>query len=305
VLPGGYGQIKKTAAGLGMFSEDHPIAGSYTDSGNLRFPVEDTLGNRIQAGIFGQWANETARDYFDNERSALTENQTQEFIELDMPIREYWDYREGLKEQETLEDKFDYIAGLDVSVEQKNIMINNVVDRKEKVDMTNYDDFGSYEEFDWYAHNTEKYEFLKSNGISYTDYKSDEDTKEYYDSAYEWYNNNPEKVTVSKVISSDFMTFYQYRADISNFDAKDANGETVSGLKKERVTNYINGLDLDYGQKLILFKSYYDSKADKKECVYGIVEYLNNREDVSYEEMETILEEIGYKVDSQGNIYWD
>ena len=305
VLPGGYGQIKKTSAGLGMFSEDHPIAGSYTDSGNLRFPVEDTLGNRIQAGIFGQWASENARNYFDNERKALNEKQTQEFIELDMPIRDYWDYREELKKQETLEDKFGYIAGLDVSVEQKNIMINNVVDRKEKVDMENYDDFGSYEEFDWYTKNTEKYTFLQKHGISYKDYKSDEDTKDYYDSAYEWYNNNPEKVTVSEVISNDFMTFYQYKTDISKFDAKDANGETVSGLKKERVTNYINGLDLDYGQKLILFKSYYDSKADKEECVYGIVEYLNNRADVSYEEMKTILEEIGYKVDSQGNIYWD
>ena len=107
VLPGGYGQIKKTSAGLGMFSEDHPIAGSYTDSGKLRFPVEDTLGNKVQAAIFGQYASDNARDYFDNERSALTEKQTQEFIELDMPIREYWDYREGLKEQETLEDKFD------------------------------------------------------------------------------------------------------------------------------------------------------------------------------------------------------
>ena len=305
VLPGGYGQIKKTTAGLGMFSEDHPIAGSYTDSGNLRFPVEDTMGNRIQAGIFGQWASDNARDYFDNERKALNEKQTQEYIELDMPIRDYWDYREELKKQETLEDKFDYIAGLDVSVEQKNIMINNVVDRKEKVDMENYDDFGSYEEFDWYTKNTEKYTFLQKHGISYKDYKSDEDTKDYYDSAYEWYNNNPEKVTVSEVISEDFMTYYQYKTDISQFDAKDANGETVSGLKKERVTNYINGLDLDYGQKLILFKSYYDSKADKEECVYGIVEYLNNRADVSYEEMKTILEEIGYKVDSQGNIYWD
>ena len=103
---------------------------------------------------------------------------------------------------------------------------------------------------------------------------------------------------MSKVISNDFMTFYQYKTDISQFDAKDANGESVSGLKKERVTNYINGLDLDYGQKLILFKSYYDSKADKKECVYDIVEYLNNRADVSYEE---ILSEFKVKVDKHDN----
>lgn len=67
VLPAGYGQIKKTAQGLGMFDDDRPIAGSYTDSGNLRFSVEDTVGNRVQAALFGQYANENARAYFDGE----------------------------------------------------------------------------------------------------------------------------------------------------------------------------------------------------------------------------------------------
>ena len=53
VPPTGGNQIKKTTQGLDMFDKDNPVPGSYTDSGNLRFPVEDTPITRIQAGMFG------------------------------------------------------------------------------------------------------------------------------------------------------------------------------------------------------------------------------------------------------------
>jgi len=98
VPPTGGNQIKKTYEGLSMFDEDLPISGSYTDSGNLRFPVEDTIQNRIQAGLFGQWANENARDYFDNERQPLKENQIEEFLEMNIPYKEYREYRKELSE---------------------------------------------------------------------------------------------------------------------------------------------------------------------------------------------------------------
>lgn len=71
VLPGGYGQLKKTYQGLNMFSDEHPVSGSYTDSGKLRFPVEDTTANRVQAAIFGQYASENAREYFDNDYAPM------------------------------------------------------------------------------------------------------------------------------------------------------------------------------------------------------------------------------------------
>ena len=61
ILPGGYGQAKKTVAGLKMFDDDFPIAGSYTDSGNLRFPVEDTAANRVQAALFVRKLQSTLR----------------------------------------------------------------------------------------------------------------------------------------------------------------------------------------------------------------------------------------------------
>ena len=304
-LPTGYGQIKKTAKGLDMFSDDHPIAGSYTNSGNLRFPVEDTLASRVKAGVFGQYASENARDYFDNERNALKEKQIQEFIDVEMPIRDYWDYREGLNKQDTLEDKFDYIAGLDLSVEQKNILINNVVDRKDKVDMENYDDFSGYEEFDFYSKNPEKYEFLQSNGVSYEEYKSSDDAKEEYDAVYSWYKNYPEKVTVAKAVTDNMVEYRRYTSYLNDIRAdKDANGETINGTGKAKKADYINSLDLDYGQKIILYRSLFESSEDKRNYNADIVEYLNGRDDISYDEMVTILEELDMKVDSDGNVTW-
>ena len=94
LMPGGYSQAKKSVQGLKMFDDDLPISGSYTDSGNLRFPVEDAPINKVQAGIFGQWASENARKYFNEEQRTLNPEQTAIFAGLDIPIEEYWEYRD-------------------------------------------------------------------------------------------------------------------------------------------------------------------------------------------------------------------
>ena len=298
IAPTGYGQVKKTMQGLEMFNEEHPVAGSYTKSGNLRFPIEDTPQNRLQSAIFGQYANENARDYFDNERSPLKEKQIQEYKDLDLPIREYWDYREGLADQDTLEDKFDYIAGLDLPVEKKNIMINNIVDRKEAVDMTNYDEFETLEEFDYATKHPEKYEFLQENNVSYQEYSSSKESKD----AYNWAYDNPEKYSLSKVVTEDLVTYRSYSKELSKLKAdKDGDGKTISGSRKEKVVSYLSGLNIDYGAKLILFKQEYTS-----DDTYNneIIEYLNSRSDISYEEEVVILTELGFTVEADGTIRW-
>jgi hypothetical protein len=266
-LPVGGGQLKKLNEGLGMFSDDHPIAGSYTDSGNLRFPVEDNFWNRTQAALFGQYASENARDYFDNERSPLKEEQIQEFIDVDIPIRDYWEYREGLADQKTIEDKFDYIAGLDLPVSKKNILINNIVDREESVDLEGYEDFSSYDEFDFATKKPGKYAVAQAVGG--------------YDS---------------------YVSYMDALGDITA--DKDESGKSISGSKKEKVINYIESLDIDYGMKIILYKSMYDSKEDRNTYNAEIVEYLDSRDDISYEEMVTILTELGMRVEGN-NVYWD
>jgi hypothetical protein len=299
LLPGGYSQIKKTTQGLGMFSDEHPVSGSYTDSGNLRYPVEDTFGNKLQAALFGQYASANARDYFDNERSPLKEKQIQEFIDVDIPIQEYWDYREGLAKFDTNAEKVDYIDSLDLPLSKKNILVNNVLDRKEDVDLENYSDYGSLEEFDFATKYPEKYQFLEDNGVTYEQYsKFDEDTKD----AYNWAFENPEKYTMSQAISDDLVKYKSYTKGLDDIKAdKDENGKTINGSRKEKVFAYIESLPLEYGQKCILFKSQYPSDDSMN---MDIIEYLDSREDIDYEEMVTILKELDFTVEGN-NVYWD
>jgi hypothetical protein len=299
-MPVGGGQIKKTVEGLSMFSDDHPVAGSYTDSGKLRFPVEDTFGNRLQAALFGQYASENARYYFDNDIAPLGEKQVDEFTDVDMPIRDYWKYRKELSGLDTVEEKLDYIDSLDLPTRDKNILANNVTDRKEDIDMGEFGEYSGLEEYDFANKNEEVYNFIKSQGISYSEYSRYDDDKK---DACRWAAKNPEKYTVSKAISDDLFDYYGIKGEIN--DIKE-NNDSNSGIKdKDLVVDYINGLDLDYGQKIILYRSMYGSKQDKKDYNNVIVDYLNSRNDISYEEMVTILEELDMKVDSKGNVTWD
>ena len=300
VLPFGGGQMKKTNEGLGMFSEEHPIAGSYTASGNLRFPVEDTIGNRIQAAMFGQYANENARDYFDNERSALKPDQIEEFIDVDIPIRDYWDYRDGLAEYDKWYGKADYIANLDLPVDKKNILINNISTQKDPIDLTGYENFSDYEEFAWAKQYPEKYEFFKEMGVSVQDYKNaPESTKEFYNWAY----NYPHYYTLSKAITDDAYEYRVYYKDMSALKAdKDKNGKSISGSKKKKVIDYINGLDIEYGAKLVLFKSQYEADDTYNKEIF---EYIRDKEGLNFEDKLSILKTLGYGVSDDGTITWD
>ena len=264
-LPMGGGQIKKTVQGLSMFSDDHPIAGSYTDSGSLRFPVEDTIGNRIQAGLFGQWANKNAQTYLDKGYAPLDEKLVKEYKDVGMPINDYWEYRRGLNKYSTLAEKADYINSLNLTTEQKNILINNLSDRKEPIDMTNYGNYGSFEEFDFAT-------------------------------------KNPGKYTVSKAVGG-YEAYKQYLSDLNNIKSdKDKYGNSITNSRKTKVVEYINGLDISYEEKIILYKSEYKSDDSFN---YEIVNYLNSREDLSYNDIKSILTELGFHVDSKGNISWD
>ena len=60
-------------------------------------------------------------------------------------------------------------------------------------------------------------------------------------------------------------------------------------------------MDIDFEQKLILAKLQYKNY---DEYNYDIVDYLNNNDDISYEDEITILKKLGFTVDDEGNIYW-
>jgi hypothetical protein len=278
-MPVGGGQIKKLNEGMAMFGDDLPISGSYTGSGNLRFPVEKTFGNVLQAGMFGQYASKNARDYFDNNRSPLKEKQIQEFIDVDIPIRDYWEYRDGLKGKDTLGEKLAYIDTLDLPISKKNILANNQANRDEPIDMAEWGEYGDLEEFDYAVKYPDKYKFLEAHGISAKEYNDfDDDTKD----AYSWAYQNPEKYAVSKAVSEDVATYRTYTKGINKLEAdKDGNGKSINGSRKEKVFSYIDSLPLDYGRKCILFKSEYKSDDSMNR---DILEYLDSREVISYDE---------------------
>jgi CDP-glycerol glycerophosphotransferase (TagB/SpsB family) len=99
------------------------------------------------------------------------------------------------------------------------------------------------------------------------------------------------------------VEYRQYTSALNDIRAdKTADGKTITGSAKEKKVEYINGLNLDYGAKLILFKSEYNADDTYN---YDIINYLNGRSDISFEEEVTILRELGFKVDSKGNISWD
>jgi hypothetical protein len=342
-MPLGGGQIRKTIQGLGMFDDDLPISGSYTSSGKLRFPVEDTFGNRVKAGLFGQYASKNARDYFDNGRSPLGEAQIQEFMDVDIPIRDYWEYREGLRGLSKIGEKADYIDSLDLPIDKKNLLINNIADREEPIDLTGYGNYNSFDEFEFAKENPEKYKIAKAVGgyerymtfregmkdmkfAEKVDYvaglnlttqqkniliNGETDRKEPIDlTGYEGFNSyeefeyakkNPENYAVAKAVGG-YDAYKQYSDDLNDIKAdKDKYGKSISGSRKTKVMNYIDSLDADYYTKLILYKSEYTSYDDEN---YEIIEYLNSRNDISFEEEVAILRKLGFKVTDDGNISW-
>ncbi len=220
-LPVGGGQIRKTQQGLAMFDDDLPIAGSYTSSGKLRFSVEDNLPNRLQAAVFGQYASKEARQYFDQGRSPLSETQTQELIDLDLPIADYWKYKDETKGMKSIDEKADYIANLDLPIYTKNMMVNSLTDREDPIDLTDYGQYGSLEEMDYAT-------------------------------------KNPGRYAVANTLGG-YSTYKGYVEEISGIEGDKVNGKTVSGSKKKKVADYINSLDIPFEEKMILFKNQYPS----------------------------------------------
>ena len=137
-------------------------------------------------------------------------------------------------------------------------------------------------------------EATKSLGITPDEYWGN---KAEYDFAYK----SPEKYALAKAVGG-YDAYKTYSSDLYDIHAdKDENGKSINGSRKEKVLDYINNLDADYYEKIILFKSEYNA-----DDTYNneIIDYLNEREDISYKEMVAILKELGFNVDSKGNISW-
>ena len=158
-LPTGYGQLKKTVGGLGMYDDELPVAGSYTDGGNLRFTAEEDTWSKIQAGLFGQWANDNAKEYIDSGFKSIDKENIDELAELGYDSKEYNKYKTGLNEikKMDLEDGearatylFDYIEGLNATDKQKSTMIRNLLSEQEQKDVYDKLEMSSEEIIEYY-----------------------------------------------------------------------------------------------------------------------------------------------------------
>ena len=131
--------------------------------------------------------------------------------------------------------------------------------------------------------------------------------KEDNDSLADWNNNTPSyedigitfaQYTLAGMISDDPLTYCEYIVELDETLAKGSYG---IDLQKEKATEYVNNLPLDYGQRIILFKIQFPS--DTTYCS-DIVDYINEREDISYDDAVFILEELGFAVFEDGTVKW-
>lgn len=271
VLPYGGSQIKKTVKGLSLYSNDLP--GSYTDSGDLRYTVEDDVGSKIQAGIFGAYANPYAQDYIDSGFKTIKKDNIDEMVGLDMNSTEYRKFKSDLSKVSDTTDKngykqyvddnnntywydddkktmydnnykkttltaddlvkvskkeqaLNYINSLDLTDAQKNLAANNLnKNSKKKIDMSEYGNYGSYDEYQYARDYPEKYSVITQ---------------------IDSYNNyNKYKDTINEISKK-----YKEMGEGATSKQK----TQISKAKKQEIQGYIESLDLDIPQKMMLEK---------------------------------------------------
>lgn len=117
---------------------------------------------------------------------------------------------------------------------------------------------------------------------------------------YQLYNNSysKDKINIAQTIGMDADTFLSYTKQ--NFKAnKDSNGKSISGSKKRKVYNYLNKMNVNYEDRLILAKMQgYETEEGNAE----IVNYLNNS-NVTPDEYEAILKQLKFTI-KNGYVRW-
>ena len=211
-----------------------------------------------------------------------------------MSAKEYTDFKKnyGQTANDLLEDLFNTTTYQNATSEDKAELVNKVYD---------------------YARDEAKREYLGKEGVEYTNATQD-GTKYYKEGAikgaiendmsldeFDLFSKDRGEYYVSKAIGG-YELYDTYKKAMNDIEGdKDENGNTINGSKKKYIESYINGLPLDYGQKILLFTSKYPKDDTYKT---DLVEYLNGRSDITYEEMKTILEDLDYTVEEDGTVRW-
>lgn len=99
----------------------------------------------------------------------------------------------------------------------------------------------------------------------------------------------------------DYLESYYFDCIVEAYEIA-GEGSTSYEQAQDAVIDYLNDLDIEYGEKIIIYRLIYQYDNQYNS---DILEYLNNREDISYDDEVYILQELGMTVDSDGNVSWD
>lgn len=211
-----------------------------------------------------------------------------------MSAREFTDYKKtyGKTANEMLEDLFRTETYQNADSTTRADLINKVYD---------------------YARDVSKKAYLEKEGVEYTNttqdgvpvYKENK-IKGAIDNdmmleEFDLFSKNKGKYYISKLVGG-YDSYKTYTNELNDLVAdKNASGKSIPNSLKNKKFAYINNLNVDYNTKMLLWKQQYPS--DDRYNV-EIIEYLNNRQDISYEEMVEILTELDFKVSADGTVRW-
>lgn len=274
LLPMG-NQIKKTIQG----TSDVVRGGRYTNDGTqLMYEVEQNVPNAIRGALFGRNALPETREYWDEGKSpALSKKQT-ELMEqaktygIDQSV--YVDFINTAKALESDKDengktidgslarkKTELIDSLDITGEQKlQLYLDNVASDSKREDAEAMRDAGMTWNEILPALGSEK---EQRAAVANSDRIGEETKREVVRSMLDeelW--EEFDRCVDAGVKTEDFVQTRDFYS--TAYADKDANGKSISGSKKNKVWNFINGLDATPAQKDALSVACgYDSKLDE------------------------------------------
>lgn len=151
----------------------------------------------------------------------------------------------------------------------------------------------------WYYQKEQ--EVTKGLGIGYEEYWNN---REEYNYAYD----HPQSYAIAKSVGGydEYVSsYYPYLVDKDSgvyiFADKDANGDSIAYSRQKKVKAWLQELDIPEMDKLLLYKSVYNSYDDRN---YEIIEYLNSNKNLTYEDRVNALRGMGFTVTDDGNISW-
>lgn len=258
--PMGGGQIKKTIEGLSMYSSDKPVAGSYTDTGNLRFTADTSTWGKIKAGIFGQYSSDSANEYIDSGFKSIDKKHIDELKKLEMNSTEYREYQGNLKEAKKVKDDNGYQKYFDDKgnaywYDEKNKVVYNSDYKKTTKSIQNLEkatqNLSVYEYINNLDVSKNKKNIMLNNAIKNKNSGNTDYSK--YDSyaEFDYSYKNPEKYATIKTMF-DFKDYNNYSKEIKQLKKEYQYSDTKE--RKAAIFDYIDSLNIDEEQKLFLFE---------------------------------------------------